>query len=68
VEDLSLENVKLITRKPDARAAIVLEDASNVLIDGKAEETEKKYMLEQLDSRRDSNPQPSDRQSLPYVL
>jgi hypothetical protein len=50
VEDLSLENVKLITRKPDARAAIVLEDASNVLIDGKAEETEKKYMLEQLDS------------------
>ncbi len=36
VEDLSLENVKLITRKPDERAAIVLEDASNVLIDGKA--------------------------------
>ena len=68
VEDLSLENVKLITRKPDARAAIVLEDASNVLIDGKAEETEKKYMLEQLDSRRDSNPQPSDRQSLPQAL
>jgi polygalacturonase len=39
VEDLSLENVKLTTRKPDARAAIVLEDASNVLIDGKAAKT-----------------------------
>lgn len=36
VEDVSLENVKLITRKPDERAAIVLEDVSNVLIDGKA--------------------------------
>ena len=36
VEGLKLENVELTTKKPDERAAIVLEDVSNVLIDGKA--------------------------------
>ena len=36
VEGLKLEGVKLTTRKPDERAAIGLEDVSNVLIDDKA--------------------------------
>ncbi len=35
VEGLKLENVELTTREPDERTAIVLEDVSNVLIDGK---------------------------------
>jgi hypothetical protein len=36
VEGLKLENVELTTKKTDERSAIVLEDVSNILIDGKA--------------------------------
>ena len=36
VEGLRIDNVKLTTRKPDKRASIVMEDVSNVFIDGKA--------------------------------
>jgi len=38
VKGLQLENVKLTTTKPDARAAIVLEDVSDALINGKVVE------------------------------
>jgi hypothetical protein len=38
VEGLKLENVKLTTTKPDARAAIVLENVSDALINGKVVE------------------------------
>ena len=36
VEGLRIDNVKLTTQKPDERAAIVMEDVSNVVINGKA--------------------------------